>query len=213
MALFDDNIQKQLKEILDQMVGDVTLLFFTHEIECQTGKDTHDFVNEIAVLNDKLNVKTYNFVNDKEKAEAYGVDKVPAIVLLDKDGQDTRMKYYGIPGGYEINSFLAGILMASGRDEQIPAELKKRIAAIDKPVHIQVFVSLGCPHCPNAVMTAHLLALENENVKADMVETSTFTHLAVRYNVSSVPKIVINEEHDFVGAQPLPHFLDVIEKA
>ena len=213
MALFDDNIQKQLKEILDQMVGDVTLLFFTQEIEYQTCKDTHDFVNEIAGLNDKLNVKTYNFVNDKEKAEAYGVDKVPAIVLLDKDGQDTRMKYYGIPGGYEINSFLAGILMASGRDEQIPAELKKRIAAIDKPVHIQVFVSLGCPHCPNAVMTAHLLALENENVKADMVETSTFTHLAVRYNVSSVPKIVINEEHDFVGAQPLPHFLDVIEKA
>lgn len=213
MALFDDNIQKQLKEILDQMVNEVTLLFFTQEIECQTCKDAHEFINEISGLNDKLKMKTYNFVNDKEKADAYGVDKVPAIVLLDKDGQDTRMKYFGVPGGYEINSFLAGILMASGRDEQIPPELKARIAAIDKPVHIQVFVSLGCPHCPNAVMTAHLLALENKNVTADMVETSTFTHLAVRYNVSSVPKIVINEEHDFVGAQPLPHFLDVIEKA
>jgi len=45
-----------------------------------------------------------------------------------------------------------------------------------------------------------------------MVESSTFQQLAIKYNVSSVPKIVINETHEFVGAQPVSAFLDQIEK-
>ncbi len=104
------------------------------------------------------------------------------------------------------------MLAVSGKQEDIPQPIKKRIDNIDKPVHIQVFVSLGCPHCPNAVMAAHLLALQNQNVQADMVETSTFTHLAIRYNVSGVPKSVINDKFEFTGAQPITALLDAIEK-
>lgn len=44
-----------------------------------------------------------------------------------------------------------------------------------------------------------------------MVESSTFNHLAIKYNVSGVPKIVINEKHDLMGAQPMAEFLKVIE--
>jgi predicted DsbA family dithiol-disulfide isomerase len=54
--------------------------------------------------------------------------------------------------------------------------------------------------------------MENKNVYADMVETSQFTHMAIKYNVTGVPKIVINEKHEFTGAQPITAFLDMIEK-
>ncbi|HMB19739.1 MAG TPA: thioredoxin family protein, partial [Spirochaetota bacterium] len=63
-----------------------------------------------------------------------------------------------------------------------------------------------------AVATAHRIALENPKIKADMVESSTFQHLAIKYNVSSVPKIVINETHEIIGAQPVSVFLEEIEK-
>jgi predicted DsbA family dithiol-disulfide isomerase len=45
-----------------------------------------------------------------------------------------------------------------------------------------------------------------------MVESSTFQHLAIKYDVSSVPKVIINDEEGFVGAQPIGVFLDHIEK-
>ena len=212
MALFDDKIRQQLKSVLDQMKNEVTVVYFSQEIECQTCRDGKRFINEIASLSDKIVVEHYNLVTDKEKSELYDVDKVPAIVLLDKDKKNTRMRFYGIPGGYEINSFLGSLLAASGKEEAIPKPIKDRIDKINKPVHIQVFISLGCPHCPNAVMAGHLLALENENVTADMVESSTFNHLAIKYNVSSVPKVVINGTYEFIGAQPITAYLDAIEK-
>ena len=45
-----------------------------------------------------------------------------------------------------------------------------------------------------------------------MVDAAVFPHLGVKYNVSSVPRIVINETHGFVGAQGLEEFLNEIEK-
>lgn len=60
--------------------------------------------------------------------------------------------------------------------------------------------------------TAHRLALENSHIRADMVESSTFVPLAVKHEVQSVPKTVINDVHSVVGAQPMEVLLDVIEK-
>ncbi len=94
----------------------------------------------------------------------------------------------------------------------MPPQIDERVKKIKKDVHIQVFVSLGCPYCPDAVATAHRLALENENIIADMVETSQFPHMAIKYNVSGVPKVIINENHEFTGAQPITAFLDMIEQ-
>jgi len=62
------------------------------------------------------------------------------------------------------------------------------------------------------VSTAHRLALENKNIRADMVESSTFVPQAVKYGVQSVPLTVINENQKLVGANPLEKILEVIEK-
>jgi len=47
---------------------------------------------------------------------------------------------------------------------------------------------------------AHKLAIESDMVKADVIETSEFPDLAMKYNVIGVPKIIINETIEFVGA-------------
>jgi len=212
MALFDEKVKKQLGDILAQMKDEVGLVFFSQEIECLTCRDTRSFVEEISSLNGKIKLEKYNLVTDKAKTAQYGVERIPAIVVLNKNGEDTGIKFYGIPGGYEINSFLGSILETSGRKEPLPKEIADRIAKISKDVHIQVFVTLGCPYCPNAVATAHRLALENKKIRADMIESATFPPMSIKYNVSGVPKVIINEKNEFTGAQPITTFLDVIEK-
>jgi len=211
MAIFNDEIKQKLKETLINMKDNVNMLFFTQEYECRLCKDTNELVKEFSELTEKLSLTIFDFQNDADKVEYYNVDKIPCVVLLDKDNNDTGIKFYGPPGGYEINSFITAIYEVSGVKETLPDEILNRIKKINKKIHIQVFVTLVCPYCPAAVLTAHRLALENKNIRADMVEASTFPHLANRYSVQGVPKIIINEKHELVGAQPIKAFLDTID--
>lgn len=211
MAIFNDEVRRKLTEILNDMKDEVNIAFFTQEYECTSCRDAHTFAEEFADLSDKIKLETFEFVKDKAEAEKYGVDKIPAMVLLDKDKKDYGVRFYGIPGGYEINSFLTALNEVSGNRDELPEELRKRIQAIDKDVHIQVFVTATCPYCPGAVVTGHRLAMENPHIKADMVDATVYPELSLKYGVRGVPKIVINEDRDLVGNQPVTEFLRILE--
>ncbi len=212
MALFDDKVKSQLSQLLSKIKNPIIINFFTQEIECPTCQTTHEFVQEIAGLNDKITLNVYDFLKNQDIAKEFGIDKIPAIIITDTHKNIKGLRFFGIPAGYEINSFITACLEVSGMAEPLPEAMISRIKKISKPIHIQVFVTLTCPYCPGAVATAHRLAIENPLITADMIESTTFTPLAVKHNVSSVPKVVINDIYEFVGAQPINVFLDMIEK-
>jgi glutaredoxin-like protein len=213
MAIFNDQVREQLTKTLIPMVKRVNILYFTQEIVCGVCDDVDQFLKEFCALSDKLNCTVFDFVKEAEKVKFYGVERVPAIIILDENDNDTRMRFYGVPAGYEINSFILALFEISGVKSDVPADIVARIKKISKPVHIQVFVSLTCPYCPDAVHMAHRIAIENNFITADMVDTSVFTPLAIKYNVTSVPKTVINENIELVGLQPIDAIVEAIEKA
>ena len=56
------------------------------------------------------------------------------------------------------------------------------------------------------------MAIENSHVMADVVEVNEFPHLAQRYAIRGVPKTVINETVEFVGAVPEAQFAEHIQR-
>jgi predicted DsbA family dithiol-disulfide isomerase len=60
---------------------------------------------------------------------------------------------------------------------------------------------------------AHKLAIENEHVTADVVEVSEFIDMAQRYRVQGVPKTIVNDRIEIVGAVPEPRFIQEVLKA
>ena len=108
---------------------------------------------------------------------------------------------------------MPAILEVSGNASEVPENLQKRIESITKPVNIKVFITLSCPHCAGAVQKAHKLALLNKNIEAEMIEAQTFSEISDKFNVSSVPKIVINDQYELIGNQPIEAFLKEIERA
>jgi predicted DsbA family dithiol-disulfide isomerase len=60
---------------------------------------------------------------------------------------------------------------------------------------------------------AHKFAIENEHITADVIEVSEFIDLAQRYQVQGVPKTVINDRLEFLGAVPEPRFVQEVLKA
>ena len=86
---------------------------------------------------------------------------------------------------------------------------------LDKPWHLQVFVTPTCPYCPRAVLLAHQMAMENpEMITAEGVEATEFPELANRFNVRGVPQTVINSgAGSVVGAVPEQNLLAEIMRA
>lgn len=212
MRLFNEDLQKQLGEVFENMNKEITLAVFTKEGTCHTCEETKSYMSEIEALSGKIHLKLYDMEKDAEMAKQYNVEVVPSTVFLNEAGVYEGVKFYGIPAGHEINSFVAAVMEVSGTGEDLPEALMKRIQAIEKPVNIKVFVTLGCPHCPGAVEKAHKLALLSPLVEGVMVEAETFGELSDKFNVSSVPKIVINDQYELIGNQPIEAFLKEIEK-
>jgi predicted DsbA family dithiol-disulfide isomerase len=57
------------------------------------------------------------------------------------------------------------------------------------------------------------MAVEFPNVTADVIEASEFPELCQSYGVTGVPKIIINDKVEFVGAVPEQHFVAAIQQA
>jgi len=212
MKLLNDELSTQLKEVFGDMKNAITMAVFTKEGDCNTCSETVAFMEEIEALSDKINLKKCDIEKDADLAKAYEVEMVPSIVLLDKDEKFVGIKFNGIPAGHEINSFIPALLEVSGSGERLPESFDEKLGGLKKPVNIKVFVTLSCPHCAGAVQKAHKLALESPMINAEMIEAQTFGEISNKFNVSSVPKIVINDQYEFVGNQPLEVFLEEIEK-
>ena len=215
MALLSTRDQDHLRREFQKLTQPVKLIVFTQPLECEYCRETRQIVDEVASLNDKIRVEVHDFVTDAAVAEGLGIDKIPAIALL-ADGptpRDYGIRYYGIPSGYEFSSLVEDILMVSQGESGLSAATKAKLAALDKPLHLQVFVTPTCPYCPRAVRLAHQMAVESPLVRADAVEAIEFPHLANKYGVMGVPRTVINETVHLEGAAPEPMLLQKVLEA
>jgi hypothetical protein len=57
------------------------------------------------------------------------------------------------------------------------------------------------------------MAMENPKIVADVIEANEFQELSERYGVRSVPKTVVNDRVEFVGALPEAKVLEALLEA
>ncbi len=200
MAFINDQTRKTIQQEFAALDRPVKLVLFTEELDCQYCKETQQLLEEIASLSNKLSLETYNLITDKDKAAEFGITRAPATIVM--NGKDYGIRYYGIPAGYEFGSLIEDIIDVSSGDSGLAAKTKAALAEITEPVHFQVFVTPTCPYCPQAVRLAHKMAMENDLIRADMIEANEFPELSQQYQVMAVPRTIINEDHYFEGAMP-----------
>ena len=207
MSLIPDEHREHIKnQLAESLVNPVRIVMFTQEMECGFCAQTKQLVTELAALSDKVQAEVHDFVADAELAKQYGIDKVPAIVVLGE--KDYGIRFYGLPYGYEFQTLMSALSVVSKGKTELSEETKAKLRVITNPVHIQVLVTLTCPHCPAAASMAHMFAVENELIKADVIDANEFPQLAIKYGVMGVPKVVVNDKVEFVGALPEKMFLE-----
>ncbi len=200
MPMLDDKVIKELKESFKGLQSDVVIKYFTQEMECQFCKETKELLQELEKNSASIKLEIFDFVKDKSEAQKYGIDKIPATVVM--GDTDRGIRFYGIPAGYEFGTLVEAIKMVSNGKADLSQESKTFLDGLNKDIHLQVFVTPTCPYCAGAVVLAHQMAFYSDRVKADMVEATEFPHLSQKYQVMGVPKTVINEKTFQEGAAP-----------
>lgn len=201
MPIITEKDRHELGKVLSGLTNPVQLIMFTQDFECQFCAQTRSLLEEVAELGDMISLQVKDFVGESHVAREYGVEKIPAIVVLGEE--DYGIRFYGIPGGYEFSTFVETIAAVSRRESGLEAEVTELLAKLNRPVHIQVMVSPTCPNCPNAALAAHRLALASGKITSDTVEITEFPQLATRYGISSVPVTIIDEGMRITGVLPV----------
>jgi alkyl hydroperoxide reductase subunit AhpF len=142
VSLLSEQDRQAVRQHLAAIRQPVTLLLFTQTFDApETTRMARQVVDELAGLNDLIRVEEVNFVLERARAAKYGIEHIPAIVLLAGD-EDTRMRFLGAPAGYEFMSLIEAVILAGTNDSQLTPESRSLISAhVTTPTHIQVFVT------------------------------------------------------------------------
>ena len=209
--LLNDALRNQIKSILSMMEKEVTLVSIVDET-MEKSIEFMDLILDMASLGKKLNVEIYKRSENPEMEVKINADKLPVVALLDENKNYSGVKFHGVPGGHELNSFILAIYNLAGPGQAIDQALLQEIKAFDKKTNIKVVVSLSCTLCPDVVVASQRLAMENENIETEMVELSLFEDIKRKYRIMSVPAIIVNDDKIHFGAKKINEILDLISK-
>lgn len=207
---FDENIVSQLKEIFKKFNSEVNIITILNETPISN--DIKIFLTELSNITPKLKLHFYSQGENLEIEKNIEGEIFPTIALFDKNEKYTGIKFSGLPSGHELNSFILALYAVAGPGQELSEDIKSRVKKIDKKVNIKIAVSLSCSLCPQVVSGAQRIAVENENISAEMIDIMNFKEIKKKYSLMGVPALILNDKEISFGSQSIEDIILKIEK-
>ena len=179
--LFTGDMLSQLHTVFARMAAPLILRLYLDETPLSA--ELRQYMEELAAQSSKLSV---------ELSDPSDADHLPCVRVCRADGSWTGLAFHGVPGGHEFTSFVLGLYNAAGPGQALDEESRAAIQAIQKQTDLQILVSLSCTMCPELVTAAQRIAAENPNITAQVYDLNHFPDLREKYQVMSVPCLVVN---------------------
>jgi alkyl hydroperoxide reductase subunit AhpF len=138
MPILQARDQAAVRQEFQRMQGPVKLVVFSQELVAgDLCRQNEQLIREVAELDDRITVEVLNPAIDRERAEAYGIDDVPATVV--EGARDYGLRFLGIPSGYEFSNLIDSIIVASSGETGLSDTTKTSLAGLTSDVTIKVF--------------------------------------------------------------------------
>lgn len=200
-----------IHERLQEMEGPVRLVHFTQALDCASCADARALLEEMAQLAPQLSLEVLDLQVDRARAAQYGIERVPATAV--EGAKDYGIRMYGLPAGYEFAVLLETILLVSRGRASLDSPVRSALAQLTAPVHLQTFSTPTCPYCPGMAILAHKMAIENDLIRADLLDAAEYPDLVRAHTIRSVPKTIINGAVSVDGAVPAERLAAAILRA
>ena len=198
-ALFTSDMLAQLNAVFGKMESKLVLSLGLDSRD--SSNELKHYMEELAKLTDKLSIRLEDNVDEKE---------APYVKVCREDGSYSGLAFHGIPGGHEFTSFILGLYNVAGPGQQIEDDIKSKIETVDKETKIKLMVSLTCTMCPDLVVAAQRIASLNPKVSTEVYDLNHFPDLRDKYQIMSVPCMVINDGKPNFGKKDISQVLDLI---
>ena len=139
MAILQERDREAVRKEFERLTGPVKLVVFSQALAAaELCQQNEQLVREVAELTNGLaTVEVLNLAIDRDRAEAYGIDQVPATVV--EGARDYGIRFLGIPSGYEFTNLIDAIILASTGEPALSDETKASLRELAEPVDIKVF--------------------------------------------------------------------------
>ena len=199
-SLFTPEMRQQLDTVFARMERPLQLVLFLDERPVSA--ELERFMTELAGMTEKLTVQVAERSVSSQEA--------PCVRVCLQDGTPAGLAFHGVPGGHEFTSFVLGLYNAAGPGQTLDEATRQAIAALNKPVAMKVLVSLSCTMCPDLVVAAQHIAALNPQVTAEVYDLAHFEQLKERYQVMSVPCLVLDEDQVTFGKKNIQQLLALL---
>ena len=199
-SLFTPEMCQQLETVFSRLERPLQLTLYLDERPVSA--ELKRFMTELTGMTDKLTMQVAERSASSQEA--------PCVRVCLQDGTPTRLAFHGVPGGHEFTSFVLGLYNAAGPGQALDDATRQAIAALNKPVNMKVLVSLSCTMCPDLVVAAQHIAALNPQVTAEVYDLAHFEQLKERYQVMSVPCLVLNGDQVTFGKKNIQQLLALL---
>ena len=197
-AFLDDDTRGALKPVLDRFEKPITLRLYKDDSELSY--ENEKLLKELAFLSDKV---SYEMKNAEPGLEH-------TISIVRNDGTEAGLYFHGVPGGHEFNSFILAMYNTAGPGQDIGEDNEKRIAAIQDKKDVTIAVSLSCTMCPDLVAAAERIAAASDKVTVHVYDLAHYPDLQNKYNIMSVPCLIVNDKDIHFGKKGVAELLDIL---
>ena len=190
---------------------DIKLLLFV-EKGSLISRELVDFASFFAASHPNVKVETVDWERGKnERLRSLRIEYVPCMVL--SRGEFARIRYFGVPAGYEIGPFSDAVSELSHSSTKLAASSKSALVNVRRRANIKVFVLSTCTFCPIVARHAYRVAIESKMVTTEIIDSSVFTELSQKHLVQGVPKVLLNDITDITGAMNESVFIEKLREA
>ena len=197
---FSSEIKQQLLDIFSKFERNLALKLYLDNRP--VSNELESLIENISALTNKITVT----VAEKNTTS----DVAPCVRVFLEDGSDTGIAFHGVPSGHEFTTFVISLYNASGPGQQSDEQTIQEIKEIKNIVDMKILVTLSCTMCPDLVIACQRIATLNPNIRAEVYDIQHFDELRKKYNVMSVPCLVINDDKVSFGKKNINQVLELI---
>lgn len=200
-------ISQEMRGQLEELFGKFGSKVFVRALldRSPMAEELAGFIKELSGISELVECEA-SYESEKTAED----ENLPFLAVCREDGTETGIRFYAVPGGHEFNSFVIALYNAAGPGQALDDETLRQIEGIDKQVNIKIAVSLSCTMCPATVMAAGRIAAANSHVEAWAFDLSHYPKLKEKYQIMSVPCMIINDRKVEFGKKSVEDILETI---
>ena len=191
--MLDTSIKSQLEVYLAKITQTIEITASLDDSE--KSQEMREMLQEIASLSTRI---IYTENNDDQRKPCFA---------LNRQGEDTGIRFAGMPMGHEFTSLVLALLHVGGHPSKTSIEIIEQIRQLEGEYEFETYISLSCQNCPDIVQALNLMSIINPKIRHTTLDGALFQQEVQTRQIMAVPTVFLNGQKFGQGRMTLEEIL------